>query len=223
MQDVDFDEEARKLFAALNLPPSGIGTSAAAHRRGYRPLDAVYRHPQTGAQVFIGNQEASQNIEILKKSGISCIVNCTDSMPNVFEDRPSASIEYYRFDIYKHMRGMNLRRGHEGVLEAFEPMFAWVDSKVNAGKGVLIHCLAGAHRAGTTGVAYTMHAAKLNHRTAIAACQTCRPEVHPICDLSELLRQLDIAMEQKRKREGTQAPSTAAPGGATSAEAPAGI
>ncbi|CAK0820699.1 unnamed protein product [Prorocentrum cordatum] len=62
-----------------------------------------------------------------------------------------------------------------------------------------VHCLAGAHRAGTTGVAYTMHAADLDHKTAIAACKACRPIVDPIGDLTSLLATLE------REREAAKA------------------
>ena len=38
-----------------------------------------------------------------------------------------------------------------------QPLFDFVDSKLGAGESVLIHCLAGAHRAGTAGTACLMH------------------------------------------------------------------
>ncbi|CAK0820700.1 unnamed protein product [Prorocentrum cordatum] len=66
-----------------------------------------------------------------------------------------------------------------------------------------VHCLAGAHRAGTTGVAYTMHAADLDHKTAIAACKACRPIVDPIGDLTSLLATLE------REREAAKASAKA--------------
>lgn len=85
----DYDEEARKLFALLNLPPSGAANdeSSKFHSpklsffnrncfftcllcdvptwsnvpQGYRNLDAVWKHPTTGGQVFIGNATASSS------------------------------------------------------------------------------------------------------------------------------------------------------------------
>ena len=39
----------------------------------------------------------------------------------------------------------------------FRPLFEFVTSNLEAGNNVLIHCLAGAHRAGTAGVACIMH------------------------------------------------------------------
>jgi protein-tyrosine phosphatase len=37
---------------------------------------------------------------------------------------------------------------HEAVLEYFGRCHGWVQEALNGGSGVLIHCLAGAHRAG---------------------------------------------------------------------------
>jgi hypothetical protein len=41
--DVDFDQEAHKLWARLNLDPALHSGS-----REYNDLDAIWRHPQTG-------------------------------------------------------------------------------------------------------------------------------------------------------------------------------
>jgi len=157
----------------------------------YRDLDAVWQHPETGAKVFIGNQTASKTRSILANAGITHIVNCTDDMPNAFEGK-DPSISYFRFDIYRYYSDLDLRT-HKGVLHFFAKVFRWVDEAVANGHSVLIHCLAGAHRAGTTGTAYTMHASKLDHKTAIKACKTCRAVVDPMGDLTDLLRQLEKA------------------------------
>ncbi|CAK9096056.1 unnamed protein product [Durusdinium trenchii] len=225
----DYDEEARKLFAALNLTPGGAANDESSRLHSYRNLDIVWRHPTTGArgvqpggfggmlgrlqlrhgtcvhgldfvrragaQVFIGNATASSQKGILQKNRITHIVNCTSDMVNALEGDPS--IAYYRFDLYKFFATLDLR-STRGVLEFFLPVFQWIDAAVNSGQSVLIHCLAGAHRAGTTGVAYVMHAADLDHQTAIAACKRCRPVVDPIGDLTNLLAQLDLARQQRK-------------------------
>eukprot|EP00929_Paragymnodinium_shiwhaense_P030286 TRINITY_DN17189_c0_g1_i1.p1 TRINITY_DN17189_c0_g1~~TRINITY_DN17189_c0_g1_i1.p1 ORF type:complete len:452 (-),score=76.84 TRINITY_DN17189_c0_g1_i1:281-1636(-) len=187
--DRDFDEEARRLFRLLNLPESGSATDAASRIHRYHDLDAVWTDPLSGGKVFIGNQTASRSRELMRSHGVNHIVNCTSDMEQYFQDRDS-SILYYRFDIYKIFRDVDVASPEE-VLAFFMPVFNWIDAAVSSGGSVLVHCLAGAHRAGTTGVAYTMHASNLDHRTAIAACKACRPIVDPIGNLTDLLRQLD--------------------------------
>ena len=57
----------------------------------------------------------------------------------------------------------------------------------------MVHCLAGAHRAGTTGVSYVMKAADLGFRQALKITQKRRPIVQPIGGFDELLGHLDAA------------------------------
>merc|ERR1712039_624488 len=108
------------------------------------------------------------------------------------------SIKYFRFDIYQFMSKLDLRT-HVGVLEFFTPVFDWIDNAVASGHNVLVHCLAGAHRAGTTGVAYCLYGYNLDYRTAIAACKACRPIVDPMGDLTDLLRMLEVAIVKARE------------------------
>ena len=127
----DYDEEARKLFAALNLPVSGAASSESSRLHGYNNLDAVWKHPTTGAQVFIGNQTASVQRDILRQNGITHIVNCTSDMANAFQGK-DGSIAYFRFDLYKFFSALDLR-SHRGVYEFFVPVFQWIDEAVESG------------------------------------------------------------------------------------------
>mgnify|MGYP000677864853 CR=1 FL=1 len=69
----DYDEEARKLFRQLNLPPDG---DASRGRSMYNNLDAIYRHPKSGGVVYVGNISAARSADILRKNNISRVVNC---------------------------------------------------------------------------------------------------------------------------------------------------
>ena len=161
----------------------------------YRNLDPVWRDPKTGGKVFIGNKTAAHSKEILKANGIEAIVNCTQSISNRFEG--DEDVEYYTFVIYRYMAELNPAKTHKGVLEFFLPVFKWIDAQLKRGRSVLIHCLAGAHRAGTTGTAYVMYAARMyDHMQAIRACQKCRPIVNPIHGLSGLLKQLGVGLNE---------------------------
>merc|ERR1719352_1182048 len=88
---LDFDEEARKLWARLNLDPSLINQGP------YNALDPLWRHPETGAIFYVGNQTAASNLRVLQQHNVSHVVNCTADMP-LFHDRPGGSIRYFRFD-----------------------------------------------------------------------------------------------------------------------------
>ena len=55
----------------------------------------------------------------------------------------------------------------EGLLRFFEPVHSFIDKALASGHNAMVHCLAGAHRAGTTGTSYMMRAAKLDKKNAV--------------------------------------------------------
>ena len=75
-----------------------------------------------------------------------------------------------------------------------------MDDAIASGGSVLVHCLAGAHRAGTTGCLLLMHEASMDMRTAITSAKKLRPAIDPIGGLPELLARF----EKARKKEAGQ-------------------
>ena len=57
----------------------------------------------------------------------------------------------------------------------------------------MVHCLAGAHRAGTTGVSYLMKAGRMKYMQARQIAKSRRPAVDPFANLEELLYKLEAA------------------------------
>lgn len=70
------------------------------------------------------------------------------------------------------------------------------DAQLDAGSNVLIHCLAGAHRAGTAGIACLMHLCDLDSTAVTAIAQAARPAIWPIGSFPRLLDALDRARVQ---------------------------
>jgi protein-tyrosine phosphatase len=57
----------------------------------------------------------------------------------------------------------------------------------------MVHCLAGAHRAGTTGVSYIMKKGQMKYMQARMIAKKLRPVVDPFAGLEELLYNLEAA------------------------------
>ena len=81
----------------------------------------------------------------------------------------------------------------EGVQEYFAPLFNFVEGALASGQNVLVHCLAGAHRAGTCGTALCMHTTGLPLNKALAECQSRRNCINPIAGLMDLLQRLEAS------------------------------
>ncbi|GBG33485.1 Dual specificity protein phosphatase, putative [Hondaea fermentalgiana] len=186
--DEQFDDEAQMIFAALNLD--------LGRRERYNALDAIYKHPDTGAQVFVGNRNAASSKEILDANGIKRVVNCTGDMENFFED--DDSMHYMRFRIATWMQTVKEIRSNEACLAFAEPMLEFVDTGLELGESVLIHCLAGAHRAGTTGVIVLMHKLNEPFPEALLKARLLRPVINPIGTLKLYAERYSIALAQTR-------------------------
>ena len=86
---------------------------------------------------------------------------------------------------------------HTGIVRYFNVFFDFVEQIMKEGKNVLIHCLAGAHRAGTTGVAWLMHANNMGVEDAIKLGQSRRDAINPIGNFPELLHKLRNGLNEE--------------------------
>lgn len=148
-------------------------------------MDPIYSHPVTGAKLFVGNQTAAKSESMLVAENIFHVVNCLDSdASEIFRGRVA----------YKHFPISRGPAQGEDVIEYFERgCHQFIEKALDAGRNVLVHCLAGAHRAGTAGVSFVMRQRKIDVRTAIILTKFQRPIVDPFGDLIDLLYRLQEA------------------------------
>ena len=59
-QNLNFDDEAIALWTKLNLDPSSRKAGM------WNPLDSIWRHPEGGGTIYVGNQTAAENLTLLK-------------------------------------------------------------------------------------------------------------------------------------------------------------
>mmetsp|Transcript_114479 Transcript_114479/g.334694 ORF Transcript_114479/g.334694 Transcript_114479/m.334694 type:complete len:292 (+) Transcript_114479:47-922(+) len=186
--DADYNDEARKLFARLQQRDT--------HHRIPQDANVVYEHP-SGAKFFIGNESIASNKDELLRRGIMKIVNCQEPTARNFH-QADERFEYLRFPI-AFWKQFPETANPEGLLRFMEQgLFQWVDRHLHEGHNVMVHCLAGAHRAGTSGVSYVMHAKGLDFPTALREVQEQRDIVDPIFDFKTLLEMLDYALAARR-------------------------
>ena len=152
--------------------------------------DVVYTHPKTGAKFYIGDEISARTMEILEQCGIYHIINAKGDQGECYFENDSR-FSYLRFhvnntqkDSNDHSKGVDT---HEGVIEFFKPPHDFIDQNLEKGNNVMVHCLAGAHRAGATGVSYLMKAGQMKYMQARKIAKSRRPVVDPYANLEELL------------------------------------
>lgn len=90
----------------------------------------------------------------------------------------------------------SLQSTHASTIQYLSTLFAFTDRALANGENVLVHCLAGAHRAGTTGVILLMRYSGVNDvDRAIATAKKCRHIIDPIGMLPLLLKRYAAARD----------------------------
>lgn len=159
----------------------------------YHDMDVIYTDPNTGAKVFCGNVRAAMSRETLRKFDVALVVNAQGPQStNFFESDPT--LRYLRFPV-AFWRTNLLGASHEQVVKFFQPLFDQVDKALADGESVLIHCLAGAHRAATTSAAFLRHRIGLKPTEAQLYLRKRRPIVELLPGLYEALLRLDEALK----------------------------
>lgn len=135
---------------------AGVGGSEEKGTSEYGIPDVIWTNSKTGGQVFVGDETAAREAQTLESKGINFIINC-QGMESINFHKANDQYVYLRFPIGNHYWSPFDMKTNEGILRYFLPLFEFVEWVTSNGKNCLIHCLAGAHRAGTTGCAWLMY------------------------------------------------------------------
>jgi len=87
---LDYSLEAKKLWERLGINPEDINKD----KRGFNPLDIIYKSPEGGC-VYVGGERAAKDLELLTEKNINAVVNCTDDIRNYHVGR----LSYYTFNV----------------------------------------------------------------------------------------------------------------------------
>ena len=91
----DYNQEARNLWARLGIDPSDKPSPGPGRLGGrYNSLDVIFRSPQ-GGYIYVGDNQAASDLQLLRQNGISAVVNCTMDLPNYH----TGQLKYYNFDV----------------------------------------------------------------------------------------------------------------------------
>jgi len=186
LPETDYNKEAEKLWASLGET-----------RSFYNNLDPIHKS-KDGGFIFVGSDTAARDLRTLSTRGITGVVNCTTNLQCYHLGQlGSVQPDYFKFDI----AGWRRHTDSQDLKQFLSPVFEFMDVRLNRGESVLVHCLAGAHRAGTTGVMSLMHYEGLDSSEAIKEAKKRRPIIEPIGDFKTLLASCDqIPRESGQRR-----------------------
>lgn len=193
---VDYAEAGHELLEKIQLNAGG------PKRYNYSNANSIFCYPGTNAHLFVGNAHIAGSRQELGELNITSIVYCQGPNEGRMKFKDDPLFRYLTFNIaaWPHSVADAHRVGDKfNALSYFAPLFQFVESELRHGRNVLIHCLAGAHRAGTAGIACLMHLCDLDRKAAVKVAKAARPVIDPIGDFPQLLQALDVARARAKK------------------------
>jgi len=164
----------------MNLMEDIMSLSGTSWEIPVNKMDKIFTS-EAGGAIYVGGWEAAENLTLLQTANIKGVVNCTTDLYN----KHRKHCEYFKFNI---SAWKNITEDKpENVGKFVVPMLEFVRKHLKRGESVLLHCLVGAHRAGSTGIICLIYFAGLDYRDAKREAIERRPIIYPIGDFPELL------------------------------------
>ena len=116
--------------------------------------------------IWLGNRNASQDINFLKQKNITAVFNCTKDIP--FAPLP---LRFYRVPVDDNLQEDEIRNMQLWSSEIIVKLM----KEYNAGNNVLVHCAAGMQRSAAVVAMMLIAKYRCNTKEAIAYIKTRRP------------------------------------------------
>ena len=131
--------------------------------------DKIYKTPTCINHIidnaYIGDFRAADNLPLLKENNITAIINCAYNLPSKFK---------------KDITYLNLKLADEKdieIIDALEEAYKFIKEDPN--RKILIHCVHGASRSGSTVIFYLMKEKKWDFDTCLNYMKEKRDIVKP--------------------------------------------
>ena len=140
--------------------------------------------------LWIGNFEASANLKFLKLKKITCIVNCTESLP--FPEDKSIEIKI-RVPVKDNLQKDQIKKLYSILNSTINKIYTNLSEH-----NILVHCHAGRQRSATVLAAYLMKFGNLSKREAIEILRSKRQTVGlPQVNFEPALEQFEVDLSEK--------------------------
>lgn len=154
----------------------------------------IENHPATQVlpHLFLGNMRDASDMAVLKRLGISYILNVT-SKPPQYTLEPGFH--------YKHLEAAD--NGLQNLRQFFEEAFEFIDLAKSNGSGVLVHCQAGISRSPTIAVAYLMKHYPMAMAEAYQFVKMRRSIISPNLNFMGQLWEFEQGLRSQQSEEDT--------------------
>ena len=152
-------------------------------------------------RLWLGNSACSRDCDVLRKRGITAILNCTTELPNFFDGKSTASsmsmsVRYRRISVADNASA--------NLLPHFESASEFITGAMHRGRGaVMVHCEQGVSRSATVVIAHLMRTQGLTLEQATAKVAKVR-FIQPNETFLEQLCQYERVLTEARQEEANE-------------------
>lgn len=137
-------------------------------------ISEFFKISQITNNIYLSGVMVAQDINKIKEYNISCIVNCTKTIPNYFDN-----ISYLRVPVDD--------TNNQNIEQYFDETYNFIENCIKDNKNVLVHCHAGISRSSTILIAYFMRKNNWDLQKALDFLRSKRSIVNPNSDFIKAL------------------------------------
>lgn len=169
--------------AASTAPgtPSGLMTPSGRSWSAKMVLSAPPSHILP--HLFLGAKKDAEDPDLLKRLGITSVLNVTPDCPNYNSNTPG--FRYKQLPVYDTW--------HQNIAQFFDEAYDFIDAAASDTSigSTLVHCSAGISRSATIVIAYLMRKNGLSLHAAYSHVKSLRPAISPNLDFMGHLLSLE--------------------------------
>uniref|UniRef100_A0A1I7SVT5 Dual specificity protein phosphatase 19 n=1 Tax=Bursaphelenchus xylophilus TaxID=6326 RepID=A0A1I7SVT5_BURXY len=140
---------------------------------------------EAAANVFLGSQDVAADFQLLKRHGITAIVNAAAGVANLYPK----NFDYLRVEL--------LDLPETDILKELPAVLRFIYDNVNSGGRVLVHCNAGVSRAASIVLAYMIKYNNLSFHESFSKLRALRPAIQPNSGFVKQLIEFDKICRQE--------------------------
>jgi len=133
---------------------------------------------------------------LLKENEVTHILNVASFNTQFTIDRGPGDCAINKLFIYKHVSIMDLP--DTDITSYFDECFAFIDSALDTGGRILVHCMAGVSRAASIVIGYLMKVNNMDFQTAFNHVKAKRPSIRPNDGFMHQLQNYEGQLKQQK-------------------------
>jgi len=146
--------------------------------------------------LFVASVDVACDQSLLKENKVTHILNVASFNTQFTIDRGPGDCAVNNLFVYKHVSIMDLPS--TDIISHFDECFAFIDTALDAGGRILVHCMAGVSRSATIVIGYLMKIKDMDFQTAFNHVKAKRPSIRPNDGFMQQLQNYGCQLQQQK-------------------------